>query len=130
MVRRYAIQGLEKGGGRMYDSINYSDDIGGCEATRERALESFNYLSELLIELGLRESRSKACAPSNCMTYLGVEFDTRSMIMRVPAEKVQEIRSLLDVWERKKKTTKKSLQQLLGHLFWISRCVRFSRVFM
>ena len=98
----------------MYHSINYSDDIGGCEAGKDRALDSYNDLAKLLVELGLRESKSKAHAPSNCMPYLGVEFDTCRMVMRVPAEKVQEIRTLLDSWVRKTKTSKKGLQQLLG----------------
>ena len=33
---------------KLYNSINYSDDIGGCEATQERAVQSFNALGNLL----------------------------------------------------------------------------------
>ena len=114
----------------MYNSINYSDDIGGCESTKDRAMAAFNDLATLLEDLGLRESKLKAHAPSTYMPYLGVDFDTKNMIMKVPAGKVEEIRNMLELWVRKTKTTKKNLQQLLGHLFWISRCINFSRVLM
>ena len=64
------------------------------------------------------------------MPYLGVEFDTMAMVMRVPAEKVEEIRTELSSWARKTTASKKGLQQLLGRLFWVSRCVKYSRGFM
>ena len=122
--------GLETDEEVMYSSINYSDDIGGCEATEKRALAAYNALGTLLVELGLRESKSKAHPPSTCMPYLGVEFDTLAMVMRVPADKVEEIRTELNRWERKTKASKKGLQSLLGRLFWVSRCVKYSRGFM
>ena len=114
----------------LYNSINYSDDIGGCEASRERATASFDALSTLFTDLGLVESISKAHPPSTCMPYLGVLFDTVKMEMRVPPEKLEEIRIELSSWSRKTTATKRTLQQLLGKLFWVSRCVRFSRPFM
>ena len=122
--------GLQTDQEEMFHSINYSDDIGGCEASEERAFKAYVALTNLFDELGLRESKSKAHPPSTCMPYLGVEFDTVSMVMRVPADKVEELRSELNTWERKTTATKKGLQQLLGRLFWVSRCIRFSRGFM
>ena len=56
--------GLETDQEEIFNSINYSDDIGGCQATEERALAAFNALSKLFDELGLRESKSKAHPPS------------------------------------------------------------------
>ena len=122
--------GLETACEVMYNSINYSDDIGGCEATLERANASFDALAVLLADLGLRESKSKAHPPSTCMPYLGVEFDTVAMVMRVPPEKVAELQEIVHDWSRKTTTTKKNLQQLLGKLFWVARCIRFSRGFI
>ena len=122
--------GLETDQEEMFNSLNYSDDIGGCEATEERAIAAFDSLGTLFEELGLRESKSKAYPPSTCMPYLGVEFDTIEMVMKVPADKVEEIREELSHWVRKSTASKKSLQQLLGRLFWVSRCIRFSRGFM
>ena len=64
------------------------------------------------------------------MPYLGVQFDTVKMTMSVPPEKMAEVREEINVWKKKTTATKKSLQQLLGKLFWVSRCVKYSRPFM
>ena len=122
--------GLETDYETKFSSINYSDDIGGGERTLDRATESYTALAELLQDLGLSESTSKAHAPSTSMPYLGVNFDTVRMEMSIPVEKLTEVRELLGAWSRKTKATKKGLQQLLGKLFWVSRCVKFSRGFM
>ena len=127
---RHQRMGLETDSEEKFHSINYSDDIGGCERTLDRATESFNALAELFKDLGLAESTSKAHEPSTSMPYLGVNFDTVRMKMSIPAEKLTEVRDEISSWSRKTKATKKGLQQLLGKLFWVSRCVKFSRIFM
>ena len=122
--------GLETDSQTMYRSLNYSDDIGGGETTLERATSSFEALNTLFSDLGLVESKSKAHPPSTSMPYLGIQFDTIAMRMSIPPEKIAEVREELAVWERKTTANKKSLQQLLGKLFWVSRCVKYSRGFM
>ena len=122
--------GLETAAENMFRSINYSDDIGGCEDTLDKANAAYDALAILLDDLGLKESKSKAHSPSTRMPYLGVEFDTRKMVMSVPPEKVAELQDDISKWTRKTTATKKNLQQLLGKLFWVARCVRCSRVFM
>ena len=122
--------GLETEIEELFNSINYSDDIGGCETTEQRAMASSSALAALLVDLGLKESLDKYHPPSTCMPYLGIEFDTLKLEMRVTPEKLAEVREDLGMWVRKSTATKKTLQQLLGKLFWISRCVRFSRPFM
>ena len=122
--------GLECEEEEMYNSINYSDDIGGAEASLERATKSSDALADLLVDLGLEESKAKEHKPSTCMPYLGVMFDSEKMTMSVPPEKLEEVREELNTWKKKTTATKKSLQRLLGKFFWISRCVRFSRPFM
>ena len=122
--------GLETDSEQFFNSINYSDDIGGCEQSKERAFQSYLALANLLKELGLAESVKKAHEPSKSMPYLGVNFDTEKMVMSIPPEKITEVREELDLWLRKSTATKKGLQQLLGKLFWVSRCVKYSRGFM
>ena len=122
--------GKQLEGEKPYNSLNYSDDIAGVESNRERALSSANALANLLKELGLKESEKKYHSPSTSMPFLGVQFDSVSLTMSVPAEKLEEVREELCLWSKKTTGTKKTLQQLLGRLFWISRCVRFSRPFM
>ena len=90
----------------IFRSLNYSDDIGGCETSLEMATDSFNALGALLVDLGLGESKSKAHPPSTSMPYLGIQFDSVSMRMSIPAEKITEVREELALWEKKTTGTK------------------------
>ena len=122
--------GLETSLGHMYRSVNYSDDIAGCEESEERANDSSNALHDLLLDLGLDESLKKNHKPSTLMPFLGVNFNTIKLQMSIPPEKVEEVREEINLWVKKTTATKRTLQQLLGKLFWVSKCVRFSRPFM
>ena len=113
-----------------FTSVNYSDDIGGVEKTLTRATQSYTALGDLLQELGLDESTSKAHPPSTSMPYLGVLFDTEKMTLSVPGDKLEEVRHELNVWLKRKRVNKRTLQKLLGKLFWIARCIKYSRGFM
>ena len=50
--------------------------------------------------------------------------------MRVPAEKLREVKSEIRLWLRRTTISKKDLQSLLGKLFWVGRVVKHSRVFL
>ena len=121
---------LETPENKPFCSLNYSDDIGGCESDRERAVQSYTALGLLFEELNLLESKSKAHPPSTSMPYLGVTFDTVAMSMSIPSDKLEELRETLSLWSKKKRASKKNLQKLLGKLIWVSRCVKYSRGFM
>ena len=123
-------RGLETSEEQMFNVENYSDDLGGCESTRARAFESFGQLGFLFQDLGLEESIKKAEEPSTKMTYLGVMFDTEAMEMRVPPEKLSEIKAEINLWARKTTIMKRELQSVLGKLFWIAKVVKYSRAFM
>ena len=123
-------QGLDTPAEKQFNVVNYSDDLGGCEAELARAIESFNLLKVLMDDLGLDESLKKAEAPSQEMVYLGVMFDTKRMEMRVPPDKLSEIKSEIGSWSRKSTITRRNLQSLLGKLFWVSKVVRLARIFM
>jgi hypothetical protein len=93
-------------------------------------LLAYEALGLLLTDLGLVESLEKAEAPTTTITYLGFEFDSNAMEMRVPAEKLEEIKSEIRKWLRRKTISKKELQSLLGKLFWVAKVVKHSRVFL
>ena len=122
--------GREIVGSHPYQVCNYQDDLGGVEETYERSRAAFDKLGWLLTDLGLAESEKKAVPPSTKITYLGVEFDSCSMTMSVPPEKVTEIKAEIGQWVRRTTITKKELQSLLGKLFWVSKVVKYARAFM
>ena len=116
--------------GQSFNILNYSDDYAGCQDSFELAMLSFTSLSSLLLELGLEESSDKAVSPSTTMLYLGVEYDTVKMEMRIGQEKCKELRLELKTWYRRTVATKQELQSILGKLMWVSRAVRHSRAFI
>ena len=121
--------GLEQTG-VLFQILNYADDFAGVELCKDRAQLSFATLGDLLTDIGLAESKSKACAPATTMTYLGVSFDTVNMCICVDSEKLVEIKAELQKWSRKTVAKKFELQSILGKLLWVSRAVRFSRIFV
>ena len=115
---------------KPFNILNYADDFAGAEAEMSRAQLSFDTLGQLLSDIGLTESKSKACPPTTTMTYLGVKFDTVDMCMHVDEDKVAELKTELAKWSRKTVAKKHELQSILGKLLWVSKTVRFSRVFV
>ena len=91
-----------------YKSLNYIDDIGGCEKSEERAIQSSEALHNLLKELGLEESLKKAHRPSTYMPFLGINFDTIKLEMSIPAGKLAEVREEVSLWMKRNTATKKT----------------------
>ena len=125
----HARLGIEKAQ-QLFNILNYADDFAGAETSYEIALLSFETLGNLLAEIGLIESKSKASPPATTMVYLGVKFDTVDLCMYVEDDKVTELRQELKKWSRKTVAKKHELQSILGKLLWVSKTVRFSRVFV
>ena len=120
--------GLVKNG-IPYNCMVYIDDFGGAEVG-ERANEAYEALGHLLETLGIEESHKKALPPSTKMVFLGVEFDTIAMCMRIGDDKLEEVKDTIQKWFRKTVATKEELQSLQGQLMWVSKVVRFSRCFV
>ena len=87
-------------------------------------------MGSLLSELGLSESPDKSVSPCQILTYLGVEFDSVKLEMRINSTKCHELNNELQKWSRKTVATKTDLQSILGKLLWVSRAVKYSRCFV
>ena len=117
-------------GSSPFNILNYSDDFGGCESEEGRASASFDVFGKLLKSLGISESENKAEKPCQIMTYLGLEFDSVKLELRVNPDKCRELSSELQRWIIRTVACKSELQSLLGKLIWVSKAVQFSRVFV
>ena len=74
-----------------FNTLNYSDDFGSAAADFFTAQVAFKAMGGLLEELGFSESHDKAIAPTQVLTYLGVEFDSNELVMRIDSEKCEEL---------------------------------------
>ena len=82
--------------------IHYLDDFllmggpgsGECEDALEKLLEIFQCL-------GLPVVPGKLEGPSTRLVFLGFELDTKEMVVRLPDQKLREVRDLVSHWRGK-----------------------------
>ena len=113
-----------------HDALCYIDDFAGVETTLELANASFCRLNDLFHELGVEQNTEKACPPSQIMTWIGVEFDTINMLIRIPDSKINETLRHVSEWRCANVATRTQLRSLLGKLFHIAKCCKPARLFV
>ena len=80
--------------------------------------------------LGVPIADDKLEGPSTCLTYLGIEIDSILMQLRLPDEKLLELRALLLSWQNKRRCTKKELLSLIGKLSFAAKVIKPGRLFV
>ena len=93
----------------------------------ERNMRMMRTICELL---GVPLSREKCIGPTLTLTYLGFEFSTVTMEIRLPREKLERIKQLVGSWSSRKMCTIKQLESLIGELQHVSAVVRPGRSFL
>ena len=68
--------------------------------------------------------------PSTVLPFLGTELDTDTMDLRLPADKLHSLQSLIKSWQGKKSCTKRGLLSLIGHLQHVVKVVKPGRTFV
>ena len=109
-------------------TLNYCDDIAGADRGI-RAWKLFYLYQNLLERLGLTESKKKAFPPSTIMPYLGILFNSIDMTKSILPERVVDLEAELTNIIQSKRTNQKKMESLMGKLFFVSSCVRSSRIF-
>ena len=99
-----------------YTCIVYLDDFLVIEHSKERCQAGMSKLVELLINLGFTINWKKLDPPTQKITFLGIEIDSNRQTLRVPSNKLQEIKEEVKYWLNKKSYTKKQLQRIIGQL--------------
>ena len=111
------------------ETINYLDDFGGV-ASPDRAEICYNKTLKIFVELGLKISEKKCSPPNHTMVFLGKEYNTNTMTVKIPDQKLIEIIETVKNFSNRKKCTKRQLQQLVGKLAFAAECVRGGRLFI
>ena len=103
----------------------------------------FHYLDDFLIvaqpdssqcitkvTASVQQSWSADCGrPSVCLTFLGIELDTRMMVGCLPSAKLTELEGLVRDWLPRKAYKVKGLQSLVGKLQHACKVVHPGRTF-
>jgi hypothetical protein len=59
----------------------------------------------------------KTVEPTEILTFLGIEFDTLAMELRLPNEKLVELKHTLELFVQSKKVTLRQLPSAVGEQF-------------
>ncbi|XP_060587839.1 uncharacterized protein LOC132743320 [Ruditapes philippinarum] len=110
--------------------LHYLDDFLFGESSNHiqpgHTLQSFENTCK---KFGIPIALDKTCAPSTCLVYLGVEFDTVQMSMRLPNDKLVDLRQKIIIAINAKKISLKDMQSLLGSLNFACRVIAPGRAF-
>ena len=87
-------------------------------------------MTELCAELGVPLAGEKQEGPAQRLVILGIQFDTGTMQMSLPLDKVIELRELLEQWRGDKVKSLKEIESLAGHLQFAAKVVRPGRCFV
>ena len=107
----------------------YIDDMGGAEDSYRGAGNGLASLQHILHDLGLEENPEKVVPPTQRLTWLGIEFDSVAMTMRIPDSKIQEINVILNLWDDRRVANRTQVQSLLGLLNFVGAVSPPARVY-
>ena len=108
--------------------LHYLDDFQVVTAADEcRGDHSLCNILETFEQLGLPVAWDKLEGPASCLTFLGFELDLLRNKIRIPEQKMQEIKTKVARWLYKKSCRRKELESFLCHT---SRVVQPGKTFM
>ncbi|XP_066928816.1 uncharacterized protein [Clytia hemisphaerica] len=110
--------------------IVYLDDFLVIGRTRQECQAAFDTLHSLLISLGFTISPSKLVSPCQKLVFLGVEIDTTTLTLALPAKKLGDLRDVLMSFQSRARASKRQLQQLAGRLNWACKVIYGGRTFL
>ena len=110
--------------------IHYLDDFFLCALSFDECKKDMATMKFAFSELGVPLASDKVIGPATVMTYLGIEIDSVSSTIRLPSEKFQDLCTLLQHWEARKKCTKRELLSLIGSLSFACKVVKPGRMFL
>ena len=111
-------------------TVVYLDDFFIKANTFDECLEALNVVLSLLRKLGFHINWKKVTDPCTKIIFLGIEIDSLNMCLRLPDDKLYQIRNELSLFLTRKRASKKQLQSLAGKLNFCASVVFGGRVFL
>ena len=90
---------------------------------------SLSIFLQICQELGVQIAIDKTVQSTTTLVYLGIEFDTINMVMRLPQDKLAALKQLITSTLDCKKVELRQLQSLIGSLNFTCRVVASGRAF-
>ena len=116
-------KGIQKG-------LHYLDDFILVAESLQLAEKQKNILLSMFRKLNIPMEESKLEGPSTCLTFLGIEVDTVALQLRLPSDKLANLKDILCDSIQRRTMSKKDLQKLTGLLQFATKVVRPGRPFL
>ncbi|MEW8544940.1 MAG: reverse transcriptase domain-containing protein [Candidatus Thiodiazotropha sp.] len=110
--------------------IVYLDDFLIIADSKEKCATALNCLIQLLRKLGFSIHWGKVVDPTTRIIFLGIELDSLSMSLSLPADKLNTFKAELKEFLQRKRASKRQLQAIAGRLSWAAGVVKGGRVFL
>ena len=132
LFNRFAdlLQHIVKRKAQTQSLLHYLDDfLGGGKQKSGHCLFLMKIFSQSMEQLGVPLAEEKTEGPTTKLTFIGLELDSQDMVVRLPQEKVNEIRAMLKTMLNKSRCTLKGMQSLIGILNFACRAIIPGRPF-
>jgi hypothetical protein len=113
-----------------FNVVAYQDDFLVTGSDYNSCFEAWQVLMSLLRNLGFGINYNKVVPPSQCLVFLGIQIDTISCELSLPADKLDSLQMCIADFMVKKRATKQQLQSLVGRLNFAAKVVRGARLFL
>ena len=112
-------------------SRHYLDDfiVVGPAGSAE-CQQALDILTRLCRYLGVPLASHKQVGPTSCLVFLGIEINSVTGQLRLPADKLTRLQTTLHEWGDRKACTRKELESLIGSLNHACKVVRSGRSFL
>ena len=111
--------------------FHYLDDfVVVARPTAPNCAAAWGIIDAECARLGIPIAEHKRDGPTTCLTFLGIKIDTIAAQLRLPADKLGRIQSLLGKWGDRKACLQKGLESLAGLLNHACKVVRAGRSFL
>ena len=111
--------------------LHYLDDyIIVAPPDSDECSRAVGVLEHTCTKLGVPMAAEKKEGPTTALVFLGILLDTVAGELRLPEDKLQRLRDLLEQWGTKKVCRRKELESLIGLLNHACKVVRPGRSFL
>ena len=111
--------------------IHYLDDFFLVGKAHDACCKyTLHIFHKVCAQPGVPIAKDKTVEPTTRLTFLGIEFDTVGMTMRLPQDKLTELQRRIHETLHTSKTTLRDLQSIIGLLNFASQVVASGRAFI
>ena len=114
----------------VYRVVKVLDDFFFVANTKQQCQSALNSFLSLCMELGIPIAHHKTVGPSQVITVLGIELDTRQMMARLPLDKLDKYKNDILATITCDKITLRELKSIIGKLQFATTIVKSGRPFL